>query len=160
MKLIINTDGGARGNPGPAGIGVLIANEAGEIISRHKEYIGKATNNVAEYRALILGLQKARKISNFQYQIPNQVHNSPPPPLILRGGEEVELEIRMDSELIVRQMQGRYKIKDSGLKLLAEQAFGLIKNFEQVNFIHIPREQNKEADKLVNEALDEHLANS
>jgi ribonuclease HI len=158
MKLFINTDGGARGNPGPAGIGVVIGDESGKVIGHHKQYIGEATNNVAEYKALILALQKVREISNSQYQILNQIHNSPPPPLILRGGEEVELEIRMDSELIVRQMQGKYKIKEPTLKLLAEEVKNLIKHFGQVNFVHIPREQNKVADKLVNEAIDAYLA--
>ncbi len=141
QKLIINTDGGARGNPGPAGIGVVIADEAGSIISKHKQYIGHATNNVAEYKALILALIEAGKILNLKSEILN-------------------FEIRMDSELIVRQMQGRYKIKDSGLKILAGEVLVLIKKFHQVYFVHIPREQNKEADKLVNEALDEELSPS
>jgi ribonuclease HI len=138
-KLIINTDGGARGNPGPAGIGVVIGDESGKVIGHYKQYIGEATNNVAEYKALILALIEAGKILKLKSEILN-------------------LEIRMDSELIVRQMQGRYKIKDSGLKLLAEEVFRLIKNFPIVNFVHIPREQNKEADKLVNEAIDDYLA--
>jgi ribonuclease HI len=138
-KLIINTDGGARGNPGPAGIGVVIGDESGKVIGHYKQYIGEATNNVAEYKALILALIEAGKILKLKSEILN-------------------LEIRMDSELIVRQMQGRYKIKDSGLKLLAEEVLSLIKNFPIVNFVHIPREQNKEADKLVNEAIDDYLA--
>ena len=136
MKLIINTDGGARGNPGPAGIGVVIRDENNQIIAGHKQYIGEATNNCAEYKALILALEKAKIISNFQFPISN-------------------LEIRMDSELIVRQMQGRYKIKDANLKILAAEVIKLIKNFHHVEFKHVPREQNKEADKLVNEAIDE-----
>jgi ribonuclease HI len=138
QKLIINTDGGARGNPGPAGIGVAIADEQGKNIAQFKKYIGEATNNVAEYKALILALEEAKKIFNLQFAIFN-------------GGE---LDIRMDSELIVRQMQGRYKIKEPTLKLLAGQALKLIKHFQQVEFKHVPREQNKLADKLVNEAID------
>jgi ribonuclease HI len=138
-KLIINTDGGARGNPGPAGIGVVISDEAGKTISLHKKYIGEATNNVAEYKALILGLTEVQKISNIQYPIS-------------------AIEIRMDSELIVRQMQGRYKIKEPTLKLLAAEVLIKIKNFKTVSFTHVRREQNKLADKLVNEAIDEALS--
>ncbi len=138
MKLTINTDGGARGNPGPAGIGVVIADDTGKIIGRHKQYIGEATNNVAEYKALILALEQAQEISKSKFPISN-------------------LEIRMDSELIVRQMQGRYKIKEPTLKLLAAEALTLIKNFKNVAFSHVPREQNKPADRLVNAAIDESL---
>lgn len=133
QKLIINTDGGARGNPGPAGIGAVIKDEYGKIVGQHKEYIGKATNNVAEYKALILALAKAQKFG---------VDN---------------LLVNMDSELIIRQMQGRYKIKDSGLKILAQEAIKLIGKFRKVDFCHVPREKNQEADKLVNEAIDEGL---
>lgn len=143
MKLIIYTDGGARGNPGPAGIGVVIRDEQNKIIGEYKKYIGEATNNVAEYKALILALEK--------------VSNNPPPLPSPQGGEKLSLEIRMDSELIVRQMQGRYKIKEPTLKLLAEEVLKLIKSFHQVQFKHVPREQNKEADKLVNEAVDSAL---
>jgi ribonuclease HI len=146
--LIINTDGGARGNPGPAGIGVVIRDENQQIIGRHKQYIGEATNNVAEYKALILALEEAKKILNF----PSSAKATEGRQFsIFNGGE---LEIRMDSELIVRQMQGRYKIKDSRLKILAAEVLKLIKNFKNVSFHHVPREQNKEADKLVNEAID------
>jgi ribonuclease HI len=131
MKLIINTDGGARGNPGPAGIGVVFKNENNKIIAEHNKYIGEATNNVAEYKALILALEEARKNSEYS-----------------------ELEICMDSELIVRQMQGKYKIKEPTLQVLAGQVFSLLKSFKSFNFRHVPREQNKEADKLVNSAID------
>src|ERR1700690_414408 len=119
QKLIINTDGGARGNPGPAGIGAVIWDENHKIIAGHKQYIGEATNNVAEYKALILALTEALALS--------------PTPLAL--------EIRMDSELIVRQMQGRYKIKEPTLKLLAADVLKLIRNFKNVTFSHVPREQ-------------------
>ncbi len=130
-KLTINTDGGARGNPGPAGIGVVIKNEVGFVIETHKKFIGTATNNVAEYKALLLGLNCAKELS----------------------AEEVH--VNMDSELVVRQMQGRYKVKDPGLKPLAEEARKLISQFTKVEFTHVRRELNKEADKLVNEAIDE-----
>jgi ribonuclease HI len=136
MKLIINTDGGSRGNPGPSGIGVVIRDEKGLVISEYKKYIGETTNNQAEYRALILGLSEASKILNLK-------------------SETLNLEVRMDSELIVRQMQGRYKIKDSGLKILAAEVLKLCKNFADVTFHHIPRAQNADADKLVNQAIDE-----
>lgn len=138
-KLIINTDGGARGNPGPAGIGAVIADDRGKIISRHKKYIGEATNNAAEYRALILALDEAEQVASSKYQV---------------ASRQVNLEIRMDSELIVRQMQGRYKIKDSGLKILAAKVLKLMEHFRQVAYKHVPREQNQLADELVNQAID------
>src|SRR3989344_4106417 len=131
MKIIINTDGGARGNPGPAGIGAVIADGTGKIISRHKKYIGETTNNSAEYQALILALTEA----------------------IQHGA--ADLEVRMDSELIVKQMQGLYKIKEPQLKVFAAEVLKLIKNFQAVNFVHVRREKNQEADKLVNKAIDE-----
>ena len=157
LKLIINTDGGARGNPGPAGIGVVIRSDDNQIIGEYKQYIGNATNNVAEYKALILALEKARELSE-----------KPSPPCISRltpvqgkltplpkgEGDAVDLEIRMDSELIVRQMNGQYKIKEPTLKLLAAEVLKLIGQFKNVTFHHVPREQNKEADRLVNEAID------
>ena len=136
MKLTINTDGGARGNPGPAGIGVVFRDENNNIIAEYKDYLGEATNNVAEYKALILALTKASSLE--------------PKPS--------SLNIRMDSELIVRQMQGRYKIKEPTLKLLAQEVFKLMHQFKNVEFNHVFRESNKEADKLVNEAIDEALS--
>lgn len=131
MKLIIYTDGGARGNPGPAGAGVVIFDENNKVISRHKKYLGTQTNNYAEYQALILALTEAVKL----------------------GADT--LRINMDSELIVRQMQGKYKIKEPTLKILAGEALKLIGKFKNVEFHHVLREKNKEADKLVNEVLDE-----
>jgi ribonuclease HI len=130
MKLVINTDGGSRGNPGPAGIGIAIANAEGEYIFQHGSQIGVATNNVAEYRALIKALEAAQDL----------------------GGSE--LLIRMDSELIVKQMKGLYKIKEPSLQGLAQEVLVLLKKFSSATFTHIPREQNKLADKLVNDALD------
>lgn len=135
MKLLINTDGGARGNPGPAGIGVVFYNEGQKIIAEFKQYIGEATNNVAEYRALVLALTKASNIT-------------PKPE---------NLEIRMDSELIVRQMNGQYKIKEPTLQILASEVLKLKNNFQSVVFRHVPRAQNSAADKLVNEAIDQTL---
>ncbi len=130
-KFIINTDGGARGNPGPAGIGVVIRDEGKHLVAHHQGYIGEATNNVAEYKALILALKEALKL----------------------GAKE--LLINMDSELVVKQMKGQYKIKEPTLKLLAAEALQLTNKFSKIIFQHIRREQNKEADKLVNQAIDE-----
>jgi ribonuclease HI len=128
--LTVNTDGGARGNPGPAGTGVVIKNDEGEIVYRHGGYIGSATNNVAEYRALIKALAEAHNL-----------------------GASV-VKINMDSELIVKQMLGQYKIKEPTLQELAGQVVKLLKHFEQYTFTHVRREFNKEADMLVNQAID------
>ena len=130
-KLVINTDGGARGNPGPAGIGVVIKNDQGLIIDSIKRYIGEATNNVAEYSALIIALEAAKR------------HKA------------THLHVHMDSELVVKQMQGKYKIKEPALAELAKKVFVLQKHFVDVIFTHVRREFNKEADKLVNQAIDE-----
>lgn len=129
-KLLINTDGGARGNPGPAGIGVVIRDESETIIFEHGAYIGEQTNNFAEYSALIKALETARDL----------------------GG--TDLLVRMDSELIVKQMQGLYKIKEPTLQELAGKVLKLKSNFKSVVFTHIRREFNKDADRMVNQALD------
>ncbi len=128
--LIINTDGGSRGNPGPAGIGLVIKNEAGELLYSYGGYIGETTNNVAEYSALIKALEESVNL----------------------GG--TTLKIQMDSELIVKQMQGVYKIKQPTLQELAAKVLSLLKKFESYTFVHVRRELNTEADALVNEALD------
>ncbi len=131
--LILNADGGARGNPGPAGAGAVLSLAGGEVVARLKEYLGEATNNVAEYRGLILGLEAARA----------------------RGCRS--LEVRLDSELIVRQLNGQYKVKSPHLKPLYERAKRLLQDFEAVSIVHVRRELNHEADKLVNQAIDEAL---
>lgn len=131
-KLVINTDGGSRNNPGPAGIGIVFSDENGEVVAKFKEYIGEATNNVAEYSALVYALNKAKDF------------------------EVDEIECRLDSELVVKQLNGEYKVKDPGMKKLYEQVQELI-FFKPVKFVHVRREFNKLADKLVNEAIDEHL---
>lgn len=166
-KIIINTDGGARGNPGPAGIGAVIRSADNQIIAEYKQYIGEATNNVAEYKALILALEKALEISGKPSPLtplPSAFASSSAKAtedfqkaMVDKEGEgnsATGLEIRMDSELVVRQMQGRYKIKEPTLKLLAAEVIKLRNHFKNVTFHHIPREQNKEADRLVNEAID------
>lgn len=128
--LVINTDGGARGNPGPAGIGLVIKSETNELLYSFGGYIGEATNNVAEYSALIKALEESINL----------------------GG--TDLRIQMDSELIVKQMQGVYKIKQPALQELATKVLGLLKKFQSYTFVHVRREFNKEADALVNQALD------
>lgn len=129
-KLVIYTDGGARNNPGPAGIGVVIYDDLGNIIETHKEFIGKTTNNVAEYRALIDGLRRAKKY------------------------DPEEIEVRLDSELVKKQVTGEYKCKDENMKELLAQVREL-SFFKHITFVNIPRAQNKLADKLANEAMDE-----
>lgn len=140
-SLKIYTDGGARGNPGPAACGVVIKNEGDGVILKTSEYIGIATNNQAEYKALILALEKAKEILSSDKGAKSYVKNK-------------DLECHLDSELVVKQLNGEYKIKNEGLKPLFAKARGLISDFNSVKFIYIPREQNKSADKLVNKELD------
>lgn len=128
-KARLNVDGGARGNPGPAGCGYVLSTGDGPLLQRG-EYLGEATNNVAEYRALIAGLQAA----------------------VQMGVEE--LEVLADSELVVRQMTGEYRVKNQGLKPLFAQAQSLAAGIGKVSFRHIPREHNREADRLANMAID------
>ena len=128
--VVINTDGGARGNPGPAGTGVVIKDQKGQMLYAVGEYIGQTTNNVAEYKALIRSLEQAHNLG------------------------ATELQINMDSELIVKQMLGQYKIKEPTLKELAGQVFRLQNHFQKISFTHVRREFNKEADFLVNQAID------
>ena len=137
-KLTVYTDGGARGNPGPAACGVVIKNENEEIIFEASKYLGTATNNQAEYEALILALQKAREM--FEKE----------------NSKDGNIESYLDSELIVKQLNGEYRIKNEGLKPLYEKVSSLKKHFNSIKFIHIPREKNKLADKLVNRELDAH----
>ncbi|KAF0132701.1 MAG: ribonuclease H [Candidatus Saganbacteria bacterium] len=130
MALIIFTDGAARGNPGPAGIGVVIFKNS-KIISEISDYIGKTTNNVAEYIALTRGLEEA----------------------LLLG--EKEVEVNADSELVVKQIKGEYKVKNEGLAPLHYNAQALIKKFKRFNIKYIPREKNELADRLANKGIDE-----
>jgi len=130
-QLSIYTDGASRGNPGEAGAGVIIYNERGELVKKVKKYLGTTTNNVAEYRALILALQEA---------------------LALQG--EV-IHLFSDSELIVRQINGIYKVKDSKMKVLATEARELLSRFMHYTISAIERGKNKEADTLANMAIDE-----
>ncbi len=123
-QLIIYTDGAAEPNPGPAAIGVFIVDGAGRVIAEISEAIGHATNNQAEYRALIAGLKEAKRL----------------------GAEHVD--IKLDSELVVRQVRGEYRVKNPALKPLFEQARHLMGKFQSSRIQHIPREQNRAADAL------------
>ncbi len=129
-KLIVYADGGARGNPGPAGAGAYLTDEAGNPVARIFKYLGETTNNVAEYSALLYGLKEALK----------------------RGAGE--LLIRMDSQLVVRQIQGEYRVKEPTLQKLHAKAKELLAQFQAYEIEHIPREKNEEADKLANLAID------
>lgn len=138
MKYIVYTDGGARGNPGPAGIGFVIRGEH-EVLKKAGVYIGEATNNVAEYEALIRALSELKKV------IPKEKR------------KEAKIEVHMDSELVVKQLNGKYQIKEEPLQLQFVKVWNLrVSEFPHVTFTHIPREENKEADALYNEALDNH----
>ncbi len=130
MKLTIFTDGGARGNPGPAAAGIVIKDETGKNIDAFGKYLGEQTNNFAEYSALIAGLKRAYEL----------------------GGTEIDCIL--DSELIVNQMKGLYKVKEPTLQKLFIQAYNAATQFKKVSYRHTLRENNKEADKLVNDTLD------
>ena len=131
MRVVVEADGGSRGNPGPAGYGAVVRDDAtGEVLAERQEGLGVATNNVAEYSGLIAGLRAAAEV----------------------GGTDVA--VRMDSKLVVEQMSGRWKIKHEGLRTLAEQARELAAAFASVSYEWIPRAQNSHADRLANEAMD------
>jgi ribonuclease HI len=130
MKAIVHVDGGARGNPGPAAAASVITSPDGEVLDEHARPIGTATNNVAEYRALLLGLERAREL----------------------GASEVE--VVGDSELIAKQVQGLYKVKHEAMRPLHRQAMAALGGFERWSIRTVPREQNAHADALVNAALD------
>jgi ribonuclease HI len=130
VKLIVNVDGGARGNPGPAAIAAVLQEPGGEVLEERGERIGEATNNVAEYRALLLGIERAAKLG------------------------ASELELVGDSELVVKQVKGEYKVKHADMRELHAEVKRALQDFESWSIRHVRREQNSEADRLVNEALD------
>jgi ribonuclease HI len=130
VRLVLNVDGGARGNPGPAAIGVIISQPDGQVVQEIAEAIGVATNNVAEYRALLRGLEAARAL----------------------GADE--LEIIGDSELVARQLTGAYRVKRAALKPLHAEALQGLRGLRSWRIRTVPREQNSRADALVNAALD------
>ena len=135
-KIIIYIDGGARGNPGPAAIGIIFCNERGFCFKKFSEYLGKMTNNEAEYSAAILALKKFKLLFGKKL------------------AKETEIEIRSDSELLVNQINGKYKILEKNLQPLFLELWNLRLDFKKVRFKLISRNKNKEADKLVNQALD------
>jgi len=135
-KVIAYTDGGARGNPGPAGIGVQILDEKGKVQKEVKEFIGNSTNNFAEYQAVATALNTLKKMHG-------------------KKTKEMSVELRMDSELVKKQLNGEYQIKEPGLVPLFIEIHNLrVSNFPKLTFTHVRREKNKEADRLVNEAID------
>ena len=129
-KLTIYTDGGARGNPGPGGIGVVVYDENKKKLAEISEHIGHSTNNQAEYKAVIAAMKKAKEL----------------------GGQE--LEFYLDSELIVKQLKREYRVKNGELAPLFLQIYNLEIGFKKVSFHYVPRERNKEADALANKAMD------
>lgn len=133
MKLIIYTDGGARNNPGPGGIGAVLMDEKNKTISEVSEYIGEVTNNQAEYAAVIAALVRAK------------------------GLGATEIDFYLDSELVVKQLNRQYKVKDADLAKLFLQIHNLSQGFKKITYTHVFREQNKRADELVNEAIDKAL---
>jgi ribonuclease HI len=130
VKVIVHVDGGARGNPGPAAAAAVISSPGGEVLQEHSELLGHATNNVAEYRALLLGLARAREL----------------------GAEEVE--VIGDSELVAKQIQGLYKVKHEAMRPLYLDAMKALREFSNWSIRTVPRAQNARADALVNAALD------
>ncbi|HEY5045980.1 MAG TPA: ribonuclease HI family protein [Solirubrobacteraceae bacterium] len=131
MKVIVHVDGGARGNPGPAAAACVITSPEGEVLGEHAQLLGTVTNNVAEYRALLLGLERAREL----------------------GASEIE--VIGDSELIAKQVRGIYKVKHAAMKPLHSEAKAALKQFERWSIRTVPRAQNAHADALVNAALDQ-----
>ncbi len=129
-SLTLQADGGARGNPGPAGAGAVLYDAEGREVAALSRFLGRATNNEAEYQALLMGLAEAQRLG---------------------AGE---LTVKLDSELIVRQLQGRYKVKAPGLKPLFAEAQRLLQPFAKVTIMHVPRAQNARADELANQAMD------
>lgn len=137
-RVVIYTDGGARGNPGPAGIGAVILDEDGAVLKEISEYIGEQTNNVAEYTALIRALEECKKLFGSALR-------------------EMNIEVRMDSELVVRQISGVYKVKEPALKeKFSEVARMRLEDVPNIIVTHVYREKNKHADLLVNRAIDAH----
>jgi probable phosphoglycerate mutase len=135
VKVVIEADGGSRGNPGPAGYGAVVLDAAtDEVLAQRQEGLGIATNNVAEYRGLIAGLEAARELG------------------------ATEVEVRMDSKLVVEQMSGRWQVKHPAMKPLAQRAAGVVRELGSVRFEWIPRARNTRADALANEAMDAQAA--
>jgi ribonuclease HI len=132
-EIVVNVDGGARGNPGPAAVGAVAADPDGNVLAERSAYIGETTNNVAEYRALLLGLELAREL------------------------DARKVEVINDSELVAKQISGEYRVKHAGLKPLYLEAMEALRRFDRARVRSVRRESNTRADALVNQALDEAL---
>jgi ribonuclease HI len=132
-RMRVYSDGAARGNPGPSGAGAVLTDPEGKVLARVGKFLGRQTNNYAEYMGLIIGLEHARKL----------------------GAREVD--VHADSELMIRQLGGRYQVKSATLKPLYDEAVRLLKGFAKVKLVHVPREQNREADEMSNRAIDERM---
>jgi len=135
-KVIIYTDGGSRGNPGPAAVGAVFCNEKGEVFKKYSECLGEATNNEAEYQAVILALKKFKALFGKKL------------------AKNTEIDLRSDSELLINQLNGKYKILEPKIKHLFISVWNLKLDFKEIKFKLISREKNGEADRLVNEILD------
>ncbi|HEY0979615.1 MAG TPA: reverse transcriptase-like protein [Candidatus Paceibacterota bacterium] len=135
MRFTIYADGGARGNPGPAGSGAIVRNESGETVATVSEFLGVATNNVAEYTAVLRAFETLAA-------------------MLEDKAREADLDVRLDSMLVVKQMGGEWRIKNEGLKPLAARVAELARRFRSVSYTHVYRDQNKDADRLANEAMD------
>jgi ribonuclease HI len=133
-RLRVYSDGAARGNPGPAGAGAVLLDDAGNVVAELGRYLGDQTNNVAEYEGLLLGLRRA----------------------LVLGASEVE--VLADSQLVIRQLAGVYRVRNAGLRPLFDEAKRLLARFRRVELRHIPREMNGAADEMSNRAIDENLA--
>jgi ribonuclease HI len=131
VKVIVHVDGGARGNPGPAAAACVVSDPRGDVLEEHARLLGTATNNVAEYRALLLGLERARALG------------------------ATEVEVVNDSELVAKQVQGVYKVKHEAMRPLHREALAALKQFERWSIRSVPRAENAHADALVNAALDQ-----
>ena len=138
-KYIINTDGGSRGNPGPSALGVVIKFANGSLKKEYGEYLGHGTNNEAEYKAVIFGLKKLKQLVGKSKT------------------KEIEVTVCTDSELLTRQINGHYKIMDSKIQALFFEIWNLKMDFGHITFKHVFREENKEADRMVNAVLDKEL---
>jgi len=132
VKLVVHVDGGARGNPGPAAAGAVLSTPDGDVIDEATEFLGTATNNVAEYRGLLLGLARAKALG------------------------ATEVEVVNDSELVAKQVNGDYKVKHAAMRPLYQQAMAALREFDGWSIRSVPRAENADADALVNQALDAH----
>jgi ribonuclease HI len=133
QEWLLMVDGAARGNPGEAGCGAAICDEQGAVVEELSRYLGHATNNVAEYQALLIGLEA-----------------------LLKSGKK-RVRVQSDSQLLVRQLNGEYRVKDEKLRTLFQRAINLLRQFKSYRIVHVPREQNKIADRLANKAIDDAL---